>query len=410
MYFLTLSHFNTKNLKTPTMSIPFKPSVTEEDMTRLARKLSKLTLMELIASHKGIKVTESIEKGDTGRWERSYYITLKLHPQERIKNAFGLSIADVAVSIGKFLSILTKAMKDQMKRTGADQTFVSAGSENLAEDDELEEDDNKSKSKKRRKDDDEYEDEEVWEEDGVMGSRFGHKKEMVSYGEMNEEDDASNEAAVVSDQEGDDEDIITYGSMKINKATDTLYLQPLRVDPSNQPLLMVSLVEQAAAKTVVQQKKGIDQAFVNDEDGRGKCLQTAGVNLNEMWKQDVDVVDHNQLMSNDTWAIRTTYGVEAARRNIVLQIRAVFGVYGIEIDTRHLNLIADYMTFNGGYRAMNRNGMAEKESSFLKMSFESTVAYLMAAANNHRDELTSPSGSLVLGNPMMFGTGAFDCV
>ena len=168
-------------------------------------------------------------------------------------------------------------MKDQMKRTGADQTFVSAGSADLAEDDELEEDDNKSKSKKRRKDDDEYEDEEVWEEDGVMGSRFGHKKEMVSYGEMdeedeivrnekndvdstimNEEDNASNEAAVVSDQEGDDEDIITYGSMKINKATDTLYLQPLRVDPSNQPLLMVSLVEQAVTKTVVQQKKVID--------------------------------------------------------------------------------------------------------------------------------------------------------
>ena len=40
-----------------------------------------------------------------------------------------------------------------MKRTGADQTFVSARSGDLAEDDELEEDDNKSKSKKQRKDD-----------------------------------------------------------------------------------------------------------------------------------------------------------------------------------------------------------------------------------------------------------------
>merc|ERR1719296_398678 len=99
MYFLTLSHFNTKSLKTPTISIPFKPSVTEEDMTSLARKLSKLTLMELIASHKGIKVTESIEKGDTGRWERSYYITLKLHPQERIRAAFGLSTLDIINSI-----------------------------------------------------------------------------------------------------------------------------------------------------------------------------------------------------------------------------------------------------------------------------------------------------------------------
>ena len=97
-------------------------------------------------------------------------------------------------------------------------------------------------------------------------------------------------------------------------------------------------------------------------------------------------------MSNDTWAIRATYGVEVARRNIVLQIRAVFSVYSIKIDTRHLNLIADYMTFNGGYRAMNRNGIAERESSFLKMSVESTVTYFMdATANNHRDELTSPS-------------------
>ena len=155
---------------------------------------------------------------------------------------------------------------------------------------------------------------------------------------------------------------------------------------------MVSLVEQAAAKTVVQQKKVIDQAFVNNEDSHSKCLQFAGLNSNEMWTQDVDVLDYNQLMSNNTWTIRTTYGIEAARRNIVLQIRAVFNVYSIKIDTRYLNLIADYTTFNRGYRAMNRNGIAEKESSFLKMSIESTVTYFMdAAANNHKDELTFPS-------------------
>ena len=58
MHVLNLSLFNKKNLKTPTMSIPFKPSVSEEDMTLIARKLSKLTLMELIASHKGISITE----------------------------------------------------------------------------------------------------------------------------------------------------------------------------------------------------------------------------------------------------------------------------------------------------------------------------------------------------------------
>jgi hypothetical protein len=36
-------------------------------------------------------------------------------------------------------------------------------------------------------------------------------------------------------------------------------------------------------------------------------------------------------------------GVEAARQSIVNEIGAVFNVYGISIDTRHLSLIADYM-------------------------------------------------------------------
>ena len=35
---------------------------------------------------------------------------------------------------------------------------------------------------------------------------------------------------------------------------------------------------------------------------------------------------------------------------IVREVKAVFGVYGIEIDHRHLSLIADYMTQEGGYR------------------------------------------------------------
>ena len=53
----------------------------------------------------------------------------------------------------------------------------------------------------------------------------------------------------------------------------------------------------------------------------------------------------------------SSYGVEAARAAIAREIRTVFGVYGITVDPRHLFLIADYMTFSGGYRPMNRYGM-----------------------------------------------------
>lgn len=38
-----------------------------------------------------------------------------------------------------------------------------------------------------------------------------------------------------------------------------------------------------------------------------------------------------------------TYGIEMARAAIVREISGVFGVYNIEVDIRHLELIADYM-------------------------------------------------------------------
>ena len=62
------------------------------------------------------------------------------------------------------------------------------------------------------------------------------------------------------------------------------------------------------------------------------------------------------------------------------QIRSVFGAYGIEVDPRHLTLIADYMTYEGGYKAMNRIGMEEMSSTLLQMSFETTAHFLTQAA------------------------------
>jgi DNA-directed RNA polymerase I subunit RPA1 len=88
-------------------------------------------------------------------------------------------------------------------------------------------------------------------------------------------------------------------------------------------------------------------------------------------------------MSNDIWAVRCAYGVEAARSNIVEQIRPVVGAYGIEVDPHHLSLIADYMTFEGGYNPMNRIGREGSNSPFLQMSFETTT-HLTQASLNYR--------------------------
>ena len=53
----------------------------------------------------------------------------------------------------------------------------------------------------------------------------------------------------------------------------------------------------------------------------------------------------------------------------------MFDVYGINVDYRHLSLIADFITYNGDYRAFSRIGMEESSSPFLKMSYETTMKY-----------------------------------
>ena len=40
----------------------------------------------------------------------------------------------------------------------------------------------------------------------------------------------------------------------------------------------------------------------------------------------------------------------------VREICTVFKPYGIDVDKRHLTLIADYMTFDGTYKPFNRIG------------------------------------------------------
>ena len=76
----------------------------------------------------------------------------------------------------------------------------------------------------------------------------------------------------------------------------------------------------------------------------------------------------------------------------------VFGVYGISVDTRHLSLISDFMTFNGEYRAFNRIGIEQSSSPFLKMSYETTLKYLVSSSQtNETDDMSAPSSAIVMG-------------
>lgn len=105
----------------------------------------------------------------------------------------------------------------------------------------------------------------------------------------------------------------------------------------------------------------------------------------------------------------TYYGVEACRATIIREMDAVFKGHSINVDNRHLNLIADMMTRGGGFAAFNRIGMRSGVSPFMKMSFETTVGFLKdAVLEGDWDDLKGPSARLVVGKISRVGTGAFD--
>eukprot|EP00201_Polytomella_parva_P014628 CAMPEP_0175069470 /NCGR_PEP_ID=MMETSP0052_2-20121109/18211_1 /TAXON_ID=51329 ORGANISM="Polytomella parva, Strain SAG 63-3" /NCGR_SAMPLE_ID=MMETSP0052_2 /ASSEMBLY_ACC=CAM_ASM_000194 /LENGTH=1785 /DNA_ID=CAMNT_0016336545 /DNA_START=347 /DNA_END=5704 /DNA_ORIENTATION=- len=176
-------------------------------------------------------------------------------------------------------------------------------------------------------------------------------------------------------------------------------------------LLILEIVERVAALTMLRQTPGIDRVYVIEgQKGDAPKLQTDGVAFTSAWAHS-DTIDVNGILTNDVYAVLTTYGVEAARATIMREVQSVFNAYGIGVDLRHLSLIADYMTHQGGYRAMNRMGIESSVSPFLKMSFE-TAAHFLTDATLHGsvDALKSPASRICVGRVVELGTGAVELV
>ncbi|KAJ0246730.1 DNA-directed RNA polymerase I subunit 1 [Hirschfeldia incana] len=147
----------------------------------------------------------------------------------------------------------------------------------------------------------------------------------------------------------------------------------------------------------------------NEEKKASPALHASGVDFAGLWEFQ-DKLDVRYLYSNSIHDMLNTFGVEAARETIIREINHVFKSYGISVSIRHLNLIADYMTFSGGYRPMSRmGGIAESTSPFCRMTFETATKFIVQAATyGEVDRLETPSARICLGLPALTGTGCFD--
>jgi len=151
--------------------------------------------------------------------------------------------------------------------------------------------------------------------------------------------------------------------------------------------------------------KGIRKVIVRRE-GDEYVLIAEGSNLAAVMM--VPGVDPRRTVTNNIHEIAEVLGIEAARAAIMREMMDVLEEQGLDVDVRHIMLVADIMTLTGRVRQVGRHGVVgEKESVLARAAFETTVKHLVdAAARAEVDRLRGVTESVVVGsNPIPLGTG-----
>jgi len=153
--------------------------------------------------------------------------------------------------------------------------------------------------------------------------------------------------------------------------------------------------------------KGIKRAVVRYDEKLGEYkIITEGSNL--VAALSTEGVDHRRTISNNIYEVAEVLGIEAARALIIKEMKNVLDEQGLDVDLRHIMLVADAMTLNGRIRQVGRHGVAgEKPSVLARAAFEVTVKHLVdAAVRGEVDELKGVVENVMVGSRIVpLGTG-----
>ncbi|KAI1001224.1 DNA-directed RNA polymerase III subunit [Podosphaera aphanis] len=152
-----------------------------------------------------------------------------------------------------------------------------------------------------------------------------------------------------------------------------------------------------ATRAIIQTSEQSEHTVLVEGYGLRACMTTEGV-------------IGTQCTTNGIMECREVLGIEAARTTIAKEIGAVMGDMGI--DPRHMQLLADVMTYKGEVLGITRFGLSKMRDSVLQLaSFEKTPDHLFdAAAGMKSDAIEGVSECIIMGQTMSIGTGAFQVV
>ncbi|MDD1766605.1 MAG: DNA-directed RNA polymerase subunit A'', partial [Candidatus Methanomethyliaceae archaeon] len=150
--------------------------------------------------------------------------------------------------------------------------------------------------------------------------------------------------------------------------------------------------------------KGIKRVLIQKEDDE-YVLHTDGSNLAAVLI--IKGIDPHRIYTNNVSEIAEVLGIEAARVAIIKEAFQVLDQQGLDVDVRHVILVADLMTATGRIRQIGRHGVSGEKSSVLaRAAFEVTVKHLLdAASHGEEDALEGVTENVIVGQSIPLGTG-----
>ncbi len=209
-------------------------------------------------------------------------------------------------------------------------------------------------------------------------------------------------------------DLIELSNAEISKAL-SKSLKSCKVSVRGDTILVKSTEKDQAINDMYKLKEKLKDVYVHGVKGIRQVLpvrkgeefiiMTAGSNLNIVL--DLPYVDPVRTTTNDVIEISNVLGIEAARQAIINEVFKVIENQGLNVDIRHIMLVADTMVNTGKVNGVTRYGVVKEKSSVLaRASFETPIKHLIEAGLvGEEDHLTSVIENVMINQPVPVGTG-----
>jgi len=149
---------------------------------------------------------------------------------------------------------------------------------------------------------------------------------------------------------------------------------------------------------------GINTIYYTKTDEDEWYIETEGCNFRKLLGNSI--IDITRLQSNNAWDIYENLGVEAARQFLIDEFLSIME----GINTCHVKLLVDKMTYSGTISSITRYTLRKDESGpMARASFEESVDnYIKSSFNCDIEKTLGVSASIICGKRANIGTGFTD--